>query len=131
MRSPGWTIARPMKPLVEPTVAGVSIARRSPPRLRLGSVSLRSTMHGCCLFMVDTSGGGRDVGRAGCGRRGARRGGPSGTRRAAVGDGHHVGVRQEAVEVAPRLEGALDTDRGTVEETLQLRCLPRPLEAAG
>ncbi len=40
----GCTMATPMKPLVEPTVAGVSMARRSPPRLRLCSVSLRSTI---------------------------------------------------------------------------------------
>src|SRR5688572_3802253 len=110
-------MARPMKPLVAPTVAGVSMARRSPPRLRLGSVSLRFTMRGRCLSMVDTSGCGSDVLGSDCG--GGRRDRLSGSRRA-IGDGQHVGVRQQPVDVALRLQGAFDADRGAVEEALQL-----------
>src|SRR6476661_3275433 len=128
MRSPGWMRARPMKPLVDPAVAGVSRARMSLPRLRLGSVSLRSTMRGWCLIMLEPPG----VARTSDGTSGnAGGGGPSGARRAPVGDGQHVGVRQEAVDVAFRLQGAFDADRGAVEEALQFGCLLGALEAQG
>src|SRR3954470_11165189 len=97
MRSPGCTMATPMKPLVEPTVAGVSMARRSPPRRRLGSTSLRSTILGRDVITAFLRSGPASTWGLWPPRPAD---GSSGLRGAAVGDEVHPGELDAACELA-------------------------------
>src|SRR5687767_2105899 len=124
MRSPGCMMARPMNPLVEPTVRGVSRVRRSPPRLRLGSVSLRSTMRGRVLYMVRLQ-----VGLWGVYPRAGVVHGLSGLGSPAIGDQRHVGVRQEAGGVPVARERPFYAECGAVEQAGHNGGLPPAMQA--
>ena len=117
MRSPGCTMATPMKPLVAPTVVGVSMARRSPPRRRLGCdlAEIHDAWAVCGHDVPPRHVLRRHEGGAGRGPAGRR----SGVGRAAVGDEVHAGDREEARELLSFGAGR-PSERSAVEQRRQL-----------